>query len=121
MFEKVVHLGFCTAVFESESADTRHGFKHSCSMHFFQNEGLLDDVYSTANVYYYNRTWECYRYQTVIRAAVSKAIKNRREELRRKFLSDNNYRSLRWHEKDFQIKIDYDEVTSVLRWLYHEL
>lgn len=58
-----------------ESRNTRSGFAHDCT--------LFKDGRQTAKAtcYYYNRTWESYRYQTVMQCVVSKAIAEYKDDL----------------------------------------
>jgi hypothetical protein len=55
--------------FVNDFKSTRSGFNHYAKL--FYNATLL----SEAKVCYINRTWEEYRYQTVNRRAVERAIK----------------------------------------------
>lgn len=54
-----------TFTFVCESRNTRNGFAHDCNL--FVN-GYND---FSATCYYLNRTWEKYRYQSVMRRAVA--------------------------------------------------
>ena len=59
--------------FVNESLDTRHGFKHVTTMFINNCE------YGRNTCYYLNRTWERYRYQTVMRGCVQNLIEIRIE------------------------------------------
>lgn len=50
--------------FICEWGNTRNGFKHTCNL-------IVNGLHNVKNVcHYYNRTWECYDYQTVMRGAL---------------------------------------------------
>lgn len=54
-------------------ANTRSGFKHNCNL-------IINGLHNVKNVvYYYNRTWECYEYQTAMQGAIE-LYKNEIEE-----------------------------------------
>ena len=74
--------------FVNESANTRHGFKHIT--HMFVNGCNI----GTHTSYYLNRTWECYRYQTVMRGCVYDIIEERTENLKSIFKSERGYKNL---------------------------
>lgn len=57
------------------SKDTRTGFSHYCELRIV-NETTNEGFEITAKCVYYNRTWEAYRYQSVMQEAVSKAMKS---------------------------------------------
>lgn len=67
--------------FVTESEGTRSGFRHTCTL--FRDER---EMVSTS-IHYLNRTWESYRYQSVMRKAVDILIE---QELTR-FRENNNY------------------------------
>lgn len=58
--------------FSCHTTDTRNGFCHTC--YDFASD-------RTSKVSYYNRTWECFEYETVLRRAIDKYPKAIREEL----------------------------------------
>lgn len=49
-------------------AGTRYGFKHVANL--FVNGSFVE----SATVQYYNRTWECYQFQTVKKAVIRRYI-----------------------------------------------
>ena len=71
--------------FVNESLDTRNGFKHVTTMFINNCE------YGRNTCYYLNRTWECYRYQTVMRGCVRNLIEIRIENLKSNFKFENGY------------------------------
>ena len=64
----VKKIGNAEFVFDVNSRDTRGGFAHDCEL----CAGL--EVIGRATCHYLNRTWESYRYQTVMLAAVRDAL-----------------------------------------------
>ena len=77
--KKLADVNGTEIVFVNNSRSTRHGFAHDTTM--FMNN--LEIVSNTC--YYLNRTWESYRYQTVMLGAVQKLIDGRRWSLLRSF------------------------------------
>lgn len=61
--------------------DTRYGFRHVC----FQGDDIYYPEYAKSDLLakccYYNRTWECFTYQTVLHEAINKL--NIDEEIRK--------------------------------------
>ena len=58
-------------VFTCYTQNTSYGFRHICTEGFNNTENvkcIKSDILSKCC--YYNRTWECFRYQTVLRAAI---------------------------------------------------
>lgn len=58
--------------FGCHTTDTRNGFCHTCYDYAHDK---------TSKVSYYNRTWESFEYETVLRRAIEKCPKALREEL----------------------------------------
>ena len=52
--------------------DTRYGFRHVC----FEGDDIYYPEYAKSSLLnkccYYNRTWECFQYQTVLHGAINK-------------------------------------------------
>lgn len=59
-------------VFICTTQNTRYGFRHLC-----HHDGL-----QVAKVCYYNRTWERFRYETVLRKAIENMPKCHQQELK---------------------------------------
>ena len=70
-------------VFASHSEGTRYGFRHVCD--FRTDPDPLAD-WSRVSCAYYNRTWERFCYESVLRKAIEKFPKEYREELRRQLI-----------------------------------
>ena len=71
--------------FVNQSVSTRNGFKHMTTMFVNGCER------GTNTVHYLNRTWEHYRYQTVMRGCVQKLIEIRIENLKSTFKNQYGY------------------------------
>lgn len=82
-------------VIVNEWHGTRHGFKHTSRV-YRNGRNVGEDT-----VYYYNRTWEAYEYQTSAKCAVLHWIKNRRTDLLDVFKQARTYKRMtkaRWNE-----------------------
>ena len=91
--------------FVNESLDTRHGFKHVTTMFINNCE------YGRNTCYYLNRTWECYRYQTVMRGCVYMLIENRIGNLKSNFKNRNGYLKMTAkRNEEFENEIKDDDI-----------
>lgn len=63
--------------------DTRYGFRHVCQADF-----------GDAICNYYNRTWESYRYQSVLRSAICAAIGRENKRLRDDWMTEHGYQRM---------------------------
>lgn len=75
-------------MFVNSSRNTRNGFAHDTTL-FINNVEKM-----TNTCHYLNRTWEVYRYQTVMMGAIRQMINNRRDYLKNKFKEDHGYKRL---------------------------
>lgn len=75
--------------FVNETESTRSGFCHKSTL--FNQYG---SAIGNNRVNYYNRTWESYRYQTVMRGVVSGLIENRESVLKNDFKAVKGIKSL---------------------------
>lgn len=57
--------------------NTRTGFRHLCFMTHMCEDGDPDTKDYIAKCVYYNRTWEPYTYQSVLRLAIEKIYQKR--------------------------------------------
>lgn len=60
--------------FINDSRNTRTGFAHDTTL--FKN----GEEIGRATAIYYNRTWECYRYQTVMQRCINDIIEKKYED-----------------------------------------
>lgn len=65
---KTIQINGKQFLFINEAAGTRNGFKHETTLYYNGRE------LSTGKCIYYNRTWEKYRFQSVMLQSVSNAI-----------------------------------------------
>ena len=101
------------------SRNTRNGFAHDCTL--FYNSGLYNRKY-TATCIYYNRTWEKYRYQSVMIKAVNIARDERYENLLNEFKTAYNYKRMtNERQKEFDELIKNDEKLKVFDELINDL
>lgn len=74
--------------FVNSSRNTRNGFAHDTTL-------FINGVEKTENTcHYLNRTWECYRYQTVMMGAIRNLIVDRTTHLEKKYKEDNGFSKL---------------------------
>ena len=67
------------------SRSTRHGFAHDATLFVNGvNEG-------TETAHYLNRTWECFRYQSVIGSIVRAHVREERERIRAEWMRSRGY------------------------------
>lgn len=88
MERKVINIDGLEFEFIGSSRGTRCGFAHDCTL-FINGRNAC-----TAHVYYLNRTWECYRYQSVFKNAISTMITDRIEQETQDFKKKHGYKRL---------------------------
>lgn len=81
--------------FVCNSRNTRNGFAHDCTL--FHGEKAI--AKATAN--YLNRTWESYRYQSVMLSAVSKAIRDEKNDITEQVKDLNGWKNLNEKRRNF--------------------
>lgn len=74
--------------FINQSVSTRNGFKHE-SVCFINGVKVGKNV-----VHYLNRTWESYRFQTVMSGLIYKLIEDKTEYLKEEFKKKHGYKKL---------------------------
>lgn len=102
-----------TFVFVNESKGNRAGFYHRTQL--YMNNYLLVEK----KCQYYNRTWERYTFQSVMKSAVWILIDSRGKDLIDNYKKDNDLKRLS-KEKKSEI-INSDETISMYRRLTDEL
>jgi len=99
------------------SADTKHGFKHVCKLYVNPNYQKY-----TATVYYYNRTWETYRYQTVMQKALKKYIDTLYTELIDNYKNKNDYKKMtKKRYMELRNTCEYKKLNEMRTELFNEL
>ena len=102
--------------FVNESRSTRSGFKHETTMFVNGCER------GTNTVHYLNRTWEAYRYQTVMRGCVNNLIEIRIENLKSDFKFKNGYSKMTAkRNEEFNESIKDDETLIFYRKLLSKI
>lgn len=102
--------------FVCDSRNTRTGFAHDCTL--FKN-GRQE---SKATCYYYNRTWENYQYQTVMRSAVGKALAELEDDLLTAWKKANGIKRLTAErKKEFMAGLENILPVKNLREVYSKL
>ena len=102
--------------FYCTSRNTRHGFAHDCT--------LFIDGYEReeASCYYFNRTWECWQYQTVCIDCINKLINNRRESLKEEYKYNNGIKRMTRQKNDIFHDIwQNDEIIKMYSKVYYAL
>lgn len=70
--------------FVNNSRSTRNGFAHDSELY------INDNYKGKHSCYYLNRTWECYRYQTVMMGLVDNLIEERKNYIKADYKRANN-------------------------------
>jgi hypothetical protein len=70
-------------LFINESRNTRHGFAHDTIL--YKNDVFIGET----TAHYLNRTWESYRYQTVMKCCVDEIIKDKLDRFIANFKAKN--------------------------------
>lgn len=70
-----------------ESWQNKNSWGHKVSL--YRNYSFL---VGSANIRYYNRTWECYQYQTAIKSVIYNVIEEIKAAAKKVFLSIHNYK-----------------------------
>lgn len=103
-------------LFVNSSRNTRHGFAHD-------TEVFIDGwKYGSNTCHYLNRTWECYRYQTVMRGCIWNLIESRKMDLIRDFKNKHGYEKLTAKRKgEFEAEISNDKDLELYNAILEEL
>ena len=80
--EKIIH-GISDIMFVNSSRNTRNGFAHDSEL-FINGRN-----YGKNTCHYLNRTWECFRYQSVMKGLVYNLIEDRKATLKASYKSEN--------------------------------
>lgn len=102
--------------FVNESYNTRHGFKHVSTMFINGNE------MRSHTCYYYNRTWECYRYQTVMMGLVRDRINDALDLSKEIFKEENGYKKMTpKRQEEFEKFIEHNSIINLCNKILEEL
>lgn len=102
--------------FINESRNTRHGFAHDTKL--FRGYSNI----AKNSCHYLNRTWECYRYQTVMKGCISNLIDSRYTDFIANYKTENNIKRLT-AEKRAEANRDFEALAEIkeLREVYKQL
>ena len=102
--------------FVNQYRNTRMGFAHDTTMFVDGRQ------YGTATCNYYNRTWECYTYQTVMLTVVHNLSEARQSYLKDRFKADHNYQKMTpKRTQEFEVVLNDDEEYKFYQTLYKRL
>lgn len=113
-----------TAHFSCKTEKTRYGFRHLCKLNYFDFHDVNDDTKDGSvcdKSCYYNRTWERYEYQTVMRKTVLKAIDKRMQMVRNDILKEFHVSTLNNRGRLFYERCAEDRTIKNLREIYNKL
>lgn len=107
----VVAAHFC---FDAVIRNYSYGFSHEVTVYYsfpvFNKAG--HNEYRTT---YYNRTWECYRFQSCITGSINNVIYAIKEEIKDKIKAKNNWKKLTEdRRKVVDEAVEQDEVLKML-------
>ena len=89
--------------FINHSRSTRNGFAHDTTL-------FVDGVkHGRATCNYLNRTWESYRFQTVMKRCISNIIEVNEEDYIAVYKADNNIKRLTAEKRDAVIREFYEQ------------
>ena len=102
--------------FVNNSRSTRSGFAHDTTL-FKGNYSI-----GKASCHYLNRTWECYRYQTVMRCCISNLINGKYEDFIADYKAERNIKRMT-AEKRAEADRDFEALETIkeLREVYKQL
>lgn len=101
-------------IFTCYTQGTSYGFRHICTQGF---NNTTDCKYIRKNILnkacYYNRTWECFRYETVLRGAIEKLAESREiKDKLKAILIDKKEQQL--HQETEQFLKDFEKTYNSL-------
>lgn len=92
--------------FVNNSKGNRVGFVHETTL--FKNGYEI----ANAKIQYYNRTWECYTYQSVMKKCISNLLEDKKERFINNYKYNNNIKRLTQNKKE-QVLKDFEELEGV--------
>lgn len=92
-------------MFINRSFGNRSGFVHETEL--YKNDILI----GTNKIQYYNRTWECYQFQSVMRGVVSSLIEEYRDNFIKNWKAERNIKRLT-NEKREAMQADFEKMES---------
>lgn len=102
--------------FVNEYGSTRNGFYHQSTLLYNNNE-----IYKK-KVNYLNRTWECYTYQTSMKACIDSLIDESIDYLKEAYKRQNNIKRItKKHQKELQKIIESSGTLNIYKLIKKEL
>lgn len=99
-----------------DSRNTRNGFAHDCTLFIDGREA------GKGTCHYYNRTWECYRFQTVMKHTLSAVIANLKKDYLFAYKTMNGYKRMTAkRQREFENEFDTVYPVVNLREVYKQL
>lgn len=113
---KRIEIENTTFTFCCNSRCTRHGFAHDCSLY------IDECLAATATAHYLNRTWECYRFQSVQQSAIYKVLQDRKADLLQDFKEAHGYKKMTAGRRaDFEQEAAADHTLQIYEAAYQKL
>lgn len=104
--------------FDCRSWGTRSGFAHGAELTDTGSWRRLAEH----KVFYLNRTWECYNFQTAMLGAIDSAIDDERDEVMDKLKRENGWAKITEKRREALDKaLAEDEYMATLKALYDEV
>jgi hypothetical protein len=103
-------------IFVNNSRSTRNGFAHDSELY------INDNYRGKHSCHYLNRTWERYRYQTVMVGLVSNLIEERKNYIKADYKRENNIARLtQKHAVKMAELFEADDILALYRAIIEEL
>ena len=109
------------ARFDCTFEGTRYGFRHLCTLIYYDLNDDIIDGSAHDKCCYYNRTWESYPYRTVMRKTVMRAIDERKQSIRADILWEFNVNTLNNRGELFRKRCAKDKTIINLMEIYNKL
>lgn len=113
-------FGNYSMTFNNSVKKTRNGFKHVCNWTLYHDNTPIH--YGVNNAYYINRTWETYRFRTVMKQAVSELKQKLKNEIKEQYKKTHNLKHTGTKSKEAIKKLwNEDESVDAIVEIYMQL
>ncbi len=103
-------------MFFNHSRSNHSGFVHETEL--YKNDRLIGEY----KIQYYNRTWECYQFQSVMRGVINSLIAEAKEEYKNAYKKAHNIKRLTEAKRaEMQTEFEKDTFVNELENLYQML
>lgn len=107
--------------FEAIYRSYNYGFTHEVNM-YYTLFSINKSGHNTYKATYYNRTWECYRYQSCISGCLSNLLEEVKKEITDRIKEQNEWKKLTEDRRNIvEEAIRQDEVLKMLETVKKEL